>query len=595
MRIFWDFCRRYVQRYFWWYLGGVLCILATQALMILIVDLIKLAVDAYSANDATPSTIFPFALKILLIAPLVVLIRTTSRLLIFTPGRLAEFHIRNQYYSSLLYLQRDFFSKHETGDLVSRCSNDIGFVRGAFGFGFLQVANVSITLVLVIRKMLQLDAATTVTIAIPMIVSFAIIMASIRYMFSFWRTANIQLGALSSLCLASYKGVSAIQNYHAEPCVETRFYEANRAYLDTQRTVTKARTFAMPLVQLVGYFSIFLVMWVVGPKVVDGGMTMGEVVAFNALITMVMPPLLSLGWMLNVFNQAIPAIERLDEILLAEPGVTTPAAVANTTIERPVRLHARGLSFRFPQHKSQDNPFSLDRVDFDLPPGKVLGVVGAIGAGKTALLETIVRLNQLQPGQLFVNDIDAASLGPRDYRNFFSFTAQKAQLFSTTLRKNLMIALPPETEQSEKTEAMLLAALENAGFDLSADVFPKGLETEVGEKGVMLSGGQRQRIALARALLKDADIYILDDVLSAVDHETEKEIIAKMRSFAADKSLIISSHRVSAIQWADEILVMDKGRIIDRGVHEALVGRTGFYQDIFHYQSQHPDEAPEWT
>lgn len=592
MKQFLNFCKRYVYRYLWWYVIGFFCILGTQSLILEVIEETKNAIDAFAAEGSTPDTVIPFAIKIAIMAPLIVLIRTASRLLIFTPGRLSEYHIRNDYYANLLYLQRDFFAHHGTGDLVSRCSNDIGFVRGAFGFGFLQVANVSVTLVLVMAKMLSMSPKITGFLAIPLVISFAIIQLSIHYMFSYWRKANVQLGDLSTMTLSAYKGVSAIQNYHAEPAVETRFYETNNAYLDTMRTITKTRTFVLPLVQLVGYLSIFMVLWFAGVRVIEGAMSLGELVAFTLLINMIMPPLLSLGWMLNVFNRALPAIERLDEILRAEPNVHPSKPGAAERVKGPISLRASGLACSFPE---SSDPFKMKDINFNLQPGKVLGVVGPVGSGKTALLDSLVRLNSINENALFISDVDATHLKLEDYRQHISFTPQKALLFSTSLRRNLMTALTNPSENPQENEARLLEALELAGFQLDPKQFPDGLETEVGEKGVMLSGGQRQRIALARALLKKSDIYILDDVLSAVDHDTEKKIIANLRRFAPGKSFIIASHRVSAIQWADEILVLEDGRIQDRGTHGDLVSRPGFYRDIYEYQSEHPDEDTPWN
>ena len=589
MNIFLDFAKRYVRRYLWWYVAGVLCIIATQGLMVAIVEWIKDAIDQVTQPGASANTVVPFALNIIMVAPLIVLVRIASRLLIFTPGRLSEFHIRNDFYSRLLSLQRDFFNTHQTGDLVSRCSNDIGFIRGAFGFGFLQVANVTVTFILVMVAMLNMDPRATLYIAVPMIVSFAIIQTSIHLMFNHWRTANVQLGDLSSLTLASYKGVSAIQNYHAEPAVEGRFRTANDQYLETLKHITRTRSFAIPLVQLVGYVSIFTVLWFVGRDVIAGEMTMGEVAAFVGYINMIMPPLLSLGWMLNVFNRAIPAIERMNEVLKAEVPDESQQPGAEVVIKKPVTMRARDLGFEFA--KGKESSFHLRQVNFTLEPGKVLGIAGPVGSGKTALLETLIRLNALQPNQLFLNRQDAAALPLNHFREWLSFTPQRPLLFSTTLRDNLRVALPETIHDQDEEEATLMAALECAAFDLDPKQFPLGLETQVGEKGVMLSGGQRQRIALARALLKRAEIYIFDDVLSAVDHDTEKKIIRNIRAFAPGKSFIIASHRVSAIQRADEILVLDQGTVVARGNHEALMAGKNFYRDIFLYQSEMDGEA----
>ncbi|CAM2065562.1 ABC transporter ATP-binding protein [Sulfidibacter corallicola] len=591
MQTFWRFSRRYVVPYLWWYLAGFAFIVFTQLLAVGIINETKNAIDAAGAADATARTVVPYVVRIALFAVCLILVRTGSRLLIFTPGRLIEYRVRNDFYSNLLLLQRDFYEKHESGDLVSRCSNDIGFVRAAYGFGFLQIANVSVTLSLGLTAMLMMDLQTTIFVAIPMILSFAFIQISIRYVFTYWRRANEQLGSLSSLCLASYKGISAIQNYHAEPAVTERFSESNENYLETMSIVTKVRSFMMPMVQAVGNLSIFLVLWFVGPKIVQGDLTMGQITAFLGYIGLVMPPLLSLGWMLNVFNRAIPAMERLQEIITAKPTLLPaesryekdPSGAGPTMV-------LENLHFTFTSDEKNPNPFGLKDVDLTVPPGKVIGIAGPLGSGKSVLLETILRLNDLPADCLYLNGADCARMDLVEFRDHFSFAPQKAWLFSTTLRRNLLMALDYREWERPGTEARLLAAIEAASFDLDPKVFPLGLETEVGTKGVMLSGGQRQRIALARALLKPADVYILDDVLSAVDHETEKRIIRNLKTFAAGKSFLIASHRISAIQWADEILVLGQGGVAQRGTHETLIQEPGFYRDIYQYQAEHPDE-----
>lgn len=583
MQLFINFSKRYILRYFWWYVGGFAAVFITQWLAVGIIDLGRQAIDSVNEPGANSSTVLPFVTKIVIFAVGLVLVRTASRLLVFTPGRLAEYHIRNDYYSRLLFLQRDFLSQHDSGDLVSRCSNDITYVRAAFGFALLQVANVSITMVLGLAAMYRLDPTTTAYVAVPMVVGLLIIQWSINFLFTYWRRSNTVIGEMSGMCLAGYKGVSAIQNYHAEPALVGAFGKLNDLYLDIQLVITKNRAFVMPLVQLVGNLSVFAVLWVVGAKVIADEMTKGEVLAFFGYISMVMPPLLSLGFMMSVFNRAIPAIERLDEILLAEPNLPPTVALTNPE-QRQKTLTCNDLSFRFPATEKDSDPFGLDQVSFTLEPGKVLGIVGPTGSGKTVLLDTLLRLNQPEQGKLFLGTDDAATIDLTNYRETFAFAPQKAFLFSTTLRENLLMALEGDT--AEVTDEFLKASLNVACFSLNPKQFPDGLETEVGEKGIMLSGGQRQRMALARALMKDSDIYVLDDVLSAVDHETEKTIIANLRKFAPGKSFILTSHRISAIQWADEILVMDEGRVIDRGTHEQLVGRPGYYREIYDYQSK---------
>ncbi|MCB1041792.1 MAG: ABC transporter ATP-binding protein [Acidobacteria bacterium] len=571
MRRFYSFSKRYVKPYAWWYIGGFALVAVTQFLAVAIIEVTRNAIDAFELQGPTSEIIWTSLVRIALLATGMILIRITSRLLVFTPGRLIEYRVRNDYFSRLLYLTRVFYRNHETGDLVSRCSNDIGYVRAAYGYAFLQVANVGTAFALGIGAMLRMDVRMTVTLAIPMLIAFVIIQSSIQYMFGFWRVANTQLGQLSSLCLASYKGVSAVQSYCAEPAFERAFLESNQNYLHTNMTLTKVRAFIMPLVQVVGNLAAFLVLWLAGSRAIDGQVTMGEITAFMGYIAMVMPPLLSLGWMLNVFNRAVPAMERLDEILLAE---IEPESITSPQDQPSLPLVVNHLQWQY-----SDSEKVLDGIQFSLEPGKVMGIVGAVGSGKTTLIETILRLNDPDRGSVFVGDHDARDFRLNEYRSMFSFAPQKAFLFSATLRENLLVALGAELDSKDHDE-QLIQTLDLCGFDLDPDVFPEGLDTQVGEKGIMLSGGQRQRISLTRALLKNADVYVLDDVLSAVDHETEQRIIANLKSFAKNRCVVIASHRVSAVKWADQILVLNQGKTEAMGTHEELMALPGYYQSI---------------
>lgn len=580
-----DFSKRYLLPYWWWYVLGFALVYLTQVIAVSIIDQGKEGIDA-AVGSGNASAILPYVYTIIGLGLAVIVVRTASRLTIFTPGRMIEYHVRNDYYRNLLYLQRDFFAHHQAGDLISRCSNDIGYVRAAYGFALLQVGNVAATFYLVMKAMLNIDRETTLYVAIPLVVSFVIIQASINYMMKFWRLSNEQIGAMSSMCLSAYKGVSAVQNYHAEPAIEGRFNATSHAFLKTHERLTLIRSLIMPMVQLVANLSIFAVLLIAGPQVISGSLTMGEILAFQGYINMITTPLLSLGWMMNVFNRAVPAMERLDEILLAKPNLPEPRAYQDRAADA-WQMQARNLGYEFP--KSDDHselPFNLKGVNLDITPGKVIGIVGPTGAGKTTLIESLMRMNPISESELYLNEQDAYYVDLDAFRSYFSFAPQKPLLFSTSLRRNLMMALPAEEWEADDTEQRLLQALDMAGFDLDPKQFPKGLETEVGEKGVMLSGGQRQRIALARALLRQARIFVLDDVLSAVDHETEQRIVRNIRKFAGGRALIIASHRVSAIQWADEILVLEDGQVTERGSHDDLLAKDGFYRQIYEYQSE---------
>jgi len=596
------FSKTYMLPFLPWYLAGFLLVMGTQATMVAIIDETRAAIDAHAdlvvlprgesrpgdegpvsqkSEGLSKETVLPYVKHIALLGLFLFFVRILSRYLIFTPGRMIEFRIRNRFFHTLLHKPRNFFRGFETGDLISRASNDIGFIRAAYGYGVLQVVNVFSAFGFGIWAMWRMDPVTTLWIGLPMFSTLVLVQMSIRFLFNYWRLANEQLGEMSSFCLASFQGVSALKGYHAEPRFSSMFEQHSSTYLKTNLLITSVRSFIMPMVNFSGHIATFIVLWIIGSKIIEGDHTIGQVSAYMGYIAMVMPPLLSLGWMLNVFNRAVPAIERLQEIIESDPG---PVSLTAGEASQPRRLAVKNLELGF---SASDTQFHLRDISFALEPGRSLGIVGEVGSGKTALIEAILRFNLIKSGSITLDQTSAEDLPLAVYRANFSFASQRAFLFSTSLRNNLLLALP-EASQNLGDEA-LVEALSLAGFTLDPAQFPKGLDTEVGEKGIMLSGGQRQRIALARCFLKPASIYILDDVLSAVDHDTERLILRNLKSMAKTNSYIIVSHRLSAVQWCDEILVLDEGRVVARGDHETLVNQAGYYQTSYQFQNSKGD------
>lgn len=581
MNVIWKFTKDYILEYKKWYIAGAIFVIGTQLFTVEIIDLIKESIDIATAKNSHPSSIVPYVGKILIFATFLCVIRTLSRFAIFTPGRKIEYKLRNIFFSNLLYAKRYFINQFETGDLITRSSIDIRHIRMMYGFGFLQIINVLTTFIVVIHAMLRMDKQTTLYVMIPIIISIVIMKIGISAMLEYWKKTHYQLASLSSFCLSSYKGVSVIQGYHSEPDVEKQFADIDNLYLVTHKAAVKIASFVMPLIKLIGDLSIFFVLWFVGPQIIKSTLTLGQITAFIGYVAMLMPPLRSLGWMLNIFNRASISIERMNAILDATPQ-KQDRIKNEIRRDKHVTLQVRGMNFSY---KKEEN-FKLQDISFTASQGKIIGITGKIGSGKTTCVENLMRINDISKGQIFLGEKDATTIPIQDYRRYFSYAPQHAFLFSTTLRENLRISLNEKEYKDDELDAKLLKYLEMCGLKISDEFFKEGLDTVVGEKGIMLSGGQRQRIALARALLKNANIYILDDVLSAVDYETEQLILENLRKFTADKTFIIISHRISAIQWADEILVLEDGQITERGKHEELIDKSDYYKKVYDYQLQ---------
>lgn len=580
-------------RYLAWYAVGVTFVLLTQWCAVGIVDLTKTILDQVVnmeaqglASTEAQASMRDALLQMVGLAAGLFLFRVLSRFFIFTPGRLVEWHIRNDYFSRLLHAKREFLRQFEAGDLISRCSNDIGYVRAAFGFGGLQIANVLATFGFGFWAMWQLDRFTTVTILVPMALSLVLIQASIHLVLQYWKSANEQLGDISGLVLAALRGIAAVRSFNAGTGVLGRFESLTENYLETNLNIAKYRTFAMPLVQFTGQLSIFMVLFFLGKAVIEGDHSLGEIAAFLGYSAMVMPPLLSLGWMMNVFQRAIPAMERLQEIVGGggEVRPNPPSELQHHhTSTKPMLKVDEVTIVLTPAQKAQGAPFVVGPVSFSLHPGKVIGLVGPIGSGKSTLLEALLGFESISSGSLSLNG-ENVDPGSPSFRRWVAHVPQQAFLFSDAIGENLNLA--KGQQEGSFDEPRLEEVLAQAVFSLDPDVFPQGLNTEVGEKGILLSGGQRQRLAFARALLKEAPFLFLDDVLSAVDHETEFLLLQTIKQWATQAGILLATHRLSAVQWCEEILVFDQGRIAQRGTHAELIQQEGYYRDVFLQQSE---------
>lgn len=562
------------------YAAGAVFLAVTNYLTVSIPVEIGRAIDGLRAGN-------PIATIVLAIMAMgfgVILVRTLSRILIFNPGRHVEYHLRRDLFAKLLRLQPSFYATHQRGDIVSRAANDISWVRTLVGYGGLQVMNVTMAVVLAGWKMIGLSAWLTLLVAVPIVVGMVLVQHSIRRLFALSRQSQEQLGEISEHVLGSLQGLAAIQGFVAENAFIDRFEERNRRWLTTSMRIALIRAVALPLLVLAGGVAMFVLIRVGGGLVLSGAITVGDLVAFTALVTVLLPPLRSLGWMLSVIQRGRAALERIFELIDAPvdrpegEAPRVPAAGAGPAFD------LRGVSFAYPD--DPERPVLAD-VTASIPAGTVVGLFGRTGSGKTTLIRLLTRQYNPPPGTLLVDGVDVIELDLDRWRLRLGVVPQRPFLFSDTIAANIALDEVPEPQSVQR--AVRLAALES---DLEA--LPQGLDTVVGERGIMLSGGQRQRVALARGLFRGGDVLVLDDVLSAVDHETEALLVETLVGLSrreGSPTVFIASHRLSALRHADLILVLERGRLVDSGGHRELVSRPGIYRDTWLAQRAAPAEA----
>ena len=571
LRLLRDYCWRYRASY----LGGIVFVVLTNYLAVSIPGEIGRAIDALRAA----SSIAPHVLAIVAMGVAVIGVRTLSRILIFNPARDLEYHLRSDLFARLLALQPSFYARHKRGDIVSRAANDISWVRTLVGFGGLQIVNVTIAVALTGWKMVALSPHLTLVAGLPILLGVVAVQVGIQRVFHLSRINQEQLGEISEHVLGSLQGMATIQGFVAEQSFVDRFERRNAEWMRIGMKLALIRAAALPLLVLSGGVALFAVVAVGGPMVLDGRLTVGELAAFTALLTVLLPPLRSFGWMLSVIQRGRASLDRVFE-LMDEP-VERPEGEAGVALPRGAgpAIELRSLSFAYP-----DAPGFrvLDGISMAIPPGAVVGLFGRTGSGKSTLLRLLARLFNPPAGSVLVDGHDVTTLDLESWRERVTMVPQRPFLFSESIAAN--IALGESPDGGRVREAAQMAALEQ---DLRA--LPDGLGTVVGERGITLSGGQRQRVALARGLARGGDLLILDDVLSAVDHATEARLVDTITRIAhgpGAPTVLIASHRLSAFRTCDTILVLDRGRLIDHGSHDELVARPGPYRDAWWVQRQ---------
>ncbi|MBX7084249.1 MAG: ABC transporter ATP-binding protein/permease [Nannocystaceae bacterium] len=593
------FLGRYARRNLWPYTLGAIALLVTNYAVVRIPALMGDALNVLERAGADAlSQSRGLAIELIVLALGVIGVRTASRALFFNPGREIEFRLGVDLFERLLGLQRPFFNRHKVGELVSVATNDTTAVRLLVGFAGLQVCNVVVAIPMHLWQMLRTDVWLTLWCLLPVVFGAAYMRWTVKRFFSMVRESMQLLAKLSDRVLEAYAGVGTIRAHAAEPATLRRFDERNDAYLALQLRMSAIRAFGMPVLAFSGLVGTGVVLWVGGNGVLAGQLGVGDLATFTALLVSLVGTLTALAWVLAAIGRGLIATDRVAD-LLHTPDELPPAS-HTLALTAPPRIELRDLSFTY---EGASEP-SLQHVDVDLAPGATLGIFGKTGSGKTTLVNLLTRIYTPPAGTIFVDGIDACTITLPSLREAMAVVPQTPFLFSTRLRDNITLrdanprarrrgkdGAPPEPEPDDpRLDAVLRASC------LVDDIanLPSGLDTVVGERGVMLSGGQRQRAALARALYRERPVLVLDDVLSAVDQGTEARLVAAIRALRAghDRGLapttVIVSHRTSVLEHADEILVLDGGRVVERGTHESLLRQGGLYADTHAHQEGEP-------
>lgn len=555
---------------------GLTCAVFSNLFTLLTPWVLKYAVDDLTLG-VTRSKLGIYSAALLAISMCGGVFRYAMRRLIIGASRRVEYDLRSDFFAHLQRFPREYFDKARTGDLMSRASADLGAVRMMAGPAAMYAVSTSVLAVAAVAMMFWLDARLTLMIVTGLpLVSFMVKYFGQAIHTRFERI-QAQLAEISALTQESLAGVRVVRAYGQEEAERRKFLAANDEYVARNRRLILLQACFYPSMTFGFGLAIVGFLYLGGREVIRGELTLGEFVAFNGYLGQLAWPLIAFGWVTNMFQRGLASWQRMLDVFDTPPSIVdSPSA---QPMPQPVRgdLRVRHLTFAY-----DNGPVVLHDIDLHVPAGSTLAIVGATGSGKSSLVHMLVRLYDPPPGTVFLDGHDVREVPLADLRRAIAFVPQETFLFSTTLEENIAFGVGSEPGDVRLRRVQDAAAI--ARLDKDVAQFADGYQTRVGERGLTLSGGQKQRTAIARALMTGAPVLVFDDALSAVDTYTEEEILGKLRTVTANRTTIIVAHRISAVRHADQIIVLEAGRIVERGRHEQLALAGGPYSELVHQQ-----------
>jgi ATP-binding cassette subfamily B protein len=574
-------------------------VVITTAIQLLSPWVLKLAIDDLNAG-VTRGKLTVYAALLLGIALVGGAFRFLMRRILIGASRDVEYDVRNAFFARLQQMPLAYYQARRTGDLMSRATNDLNAVRTMIGPAVMYSSNTIIVFVVAIVLMASIDARLTLIALLPL----PLVSVSVKYFGSAIHTRfeaiQAQLSDLSAVVQEALSGVRVVRAYNQEPHELARFRAANDEYIRRNRALIRLQGLFYPSMTLFLGFGSLLVLWLGSREAIRGRISVGEFVAFNAYLVMLSWPMIAFGWVTNILQRGMASCKRMLEVLDAAPEIDDRAvSPAGRAVIIRGAIEIRDLTFSYPTATTP----ALDHVSLRIEAGETAAFIGATGSGKSTLISLLPRLHEPPPGTVFVDGVDVREIPVARLRAAIGFVPQEPFLFSDTIAENIAFGVhaDPRTVQATESrtprtiptsegpistslDARIRAAAAVARLDKDVEAFPKGYDTLVGERGITLSGGQKQRTAIARALMVDPRLLILDDALSAVDTYTEEEILVRLRGVMRQRTSLIVSHRVSTVRDADRIFVLDRGRIAEQGRHDELVAKRGLYASLHRRQ-----------
>jgi len=562
----------YFWRYRWGFVFGALAVLLTNGIWILFPQILKHAVDDLNSG-VTRHKLVVYSLLLVSVALAKGIFQFLTRWKLIGISREIEFDLRNDLFRHLEGLSYSYYQRTRTGDIMARATNDLNAVRMLLGPAIMYSANTIIFTAGALIFMWHISPRLTMYAFLPLPLVSVIIQYFGRKIHERFERIQAMFSDISARAQENFSGVRVLRAYVQEKPEIEAFEAANQEYIRRSLLLVRLMGMLWPTLELLLGLAIVLVLWLGGREVLLHRMTVGDFVAFNTYMVQLTWPIIALGWVLNIFQRGTASMGRINEIFAEKPEIAdAPVPQAKTSEAIRGEIEFRNLDF------SYNGVPVLKNVNLHIPAGTSLAIVGPTGSGKSTLVNLIPRVYDAAPGAVLLDGRPVREFSLAELRGKIGFVPQETFLFSDTIRENIAFG----AEQAGDSQIHDAAGAANISADIEA--FPETYSTMVGERGITLSGGQKQRTAIARAILRDPRILVLDDALSSVDTHTEEKILTDLREVMRGRTTIFISHRVSTVRNADRIAVLHGGSIVELGTHEELITRNGYYTDLYNKQ-----------
>ena len=561
----------YLKKYRKSYIFGTFCVFFNNGIWILFPLVIRRAVDDLHLG-VTREKLFTYAMLLLAIAGIKGIFQFLTRWIVIGISREIEFDLRNDFFKHLETLSYSYYQRTRTGDIMARATNDLNAVRMLLGPAIMYSANTIVFTAGALAFMLTISPKLTVYAFLPLPVVSIVVQYFGRRIHERFERIQAMFSDISARAQENFSGARVIRAYVQEEAEIAGFESSNREYIDRSLKLVRLMGMLWPTLETMLGLAIVLVLWLGGREVLYGRISVGDFVAFNTYMVQLTWPVIALGWVINIFQRGTASMARINEILTEKPEIRdeSTGVPALQNIEGDIEF--RSLNFGY------NGIPVLHDINLRVPAGTSLAIVGPTGSGKTTLVSLIPRIYDAEPGTVLIDGKPIRQYPLELLRKDIGFVPQETFLFSETVKENIAFG------KQDATDAAVQTAAEAASIASDIESFPEQYQTMVGERGITLSGGQKQRSAIARALIRNPRILILDDALSSVDTHTEDKILNHLHQIMRGRTTIFISHRVSTVRNADQIAVLHGGRIVELGTHEELIAREGYYTDLYNKQ-----------